>query len=103
MPRPVLRTVGAAGEAVGRLQADAAHPALADLLGDLGGDEDLLAVDHELDLDGGVDLRQRVRRELDVDDGPGDRDDPAVLEAPGLGASGARVVMRSAPRLLADE
>ena len=35
------------GEAVGRLEADAAHPALADLLGDLGGDEDLGTVDDE--------------------------------------------------------
>ena len=30
--------LGAPGEAVGRLQADAADPAVADLLGDLGGD-----------------------------------------------------------------
>ena len=51
MPRPVLTHRGPPGEPVGRLQADAAHPALADLLGDLGGDDDLLVVDHELHLE----------------------------------------------------
>ena len=45
-------------QAVGRLQADAADPALADLLGDLGGDGDLGALELEVHLDGHVDLGQ---------------------------------------------
>jgi hypothetical protein len=73
-----------AGEPVGRLQTDATRPALADLLGNLRCDENLVAVDDELDLDGSVDLGQRVRRELDVDDRACDRDDAAVLELLGL-------------------
>ena len=73
-----------ASEPVGRLQADAARPALADLLGDLRGDENLVAVDDEPYLNGCVDLGQRVWRELDVDDRACDRDDAAVLELGGL-------------------
>ena len=49
---------GPPAETVGRLEADAAHPALADLLGDFGGDRDLLAVDVDLHGDGIVDLGQ---------------------------------------------
>ena len=93
--RPVLVRRRPAGEAVGGLEADAAHPALADLLGDLCCDEDLGTVDDEADLDGGVDLRQRVRRELDVDDRAGDGDDAAVLEAHlrcGIGGNGGHGV-----------
>ena len=71
----------AAGETVRRLQGYAAHPAFTDLLSHLGGDDDLLVVDHELHLDGGVDLGQSVRREFDVEDRTGDGDDPAILEA----------------------
>ena len=73
-----------ASEPVGRLETDAARPALADLLGNLCGDENLVAVDDELHLDGRVDLGQSVWRELDVDDRACDRDDAAVLELLGL-------------------
>ena len=66
---------------------------LGNLLSDLGGDHDLFVIDYERHLEGRVDLGQRVRRELDVDDRPGDRHDPTVLEggaprARGLGCSG---------------
>ena len=71
---------GAAGETVGRLQADRTHAALADLLGDLGGDGDGLAFELDVHLERVVDLRQRVGRELDVDDRAVDRDDATVLE-----------------------
>ncbi len=70
----------ASHEPVGRLQADAADPALADLLRDLGDDRDLLAVEHEVHLDGEVDLGKRVRRELRVDDGTGDGHDAALVQ-----------------------
>ena len=62
----------------------ARHAALADLLRDLGGDGDLLALELDVHLERVVDLRQRVGRELDVDDGTDDRDDPPVLEGFGL-------------------
>ena len=68
---------GAPVQPVGRLEAHAAHAALADLLGHLGGDGDLGPFEVEVHLDGHVDLGQRVGREFDVDDGPGDGDDAA--------------------------
>ena len=71
---------GAALQTVGGLQADGAAAAFADLLRDLGGDGDLLALELDVHLEREVDLRQRVGRELDVDDGTEDRDDPPVLE-----------------------
>ena len=101
MPRPGVAHRRPAGEPVGRLQADAAHPALADLLGHLGRDGSL-PVELDLHLDGRVDLGQGVGRELDVDDRAGDGDDPAVLRWRASGTSVATVVMGSAPRLLAD-
>ena len=67
-------------QAVGRLHADAAHPPLADLLGHLGGDRDLAALEVQVDLDGVVDLGEGVGRELDVDDRTGDGDDAALFE-----------------------
>ena len=76
-----LRTGGAAAQAVGRLQADGPHAAVADLLGDLGGDDDRRCrstLDRQLER--GVDLGQRAARELDVDHRAGDGDDPAVLQ-----------------------
>ena len=88
MPRPVFLTVAPAGQAVGRFEAYAADPALAYLLGDLRRDEHLGPVDDEADLDRHVDLGQGVRRELDVEDRPCDRDDAAVLEVLGLGGLG---------------
>ena len=74
----------AAAETVGRLQADGAHAAVADLLRDLGGDLDLVAAELDGELHGVVDLGERAARELDVDDGTGDGDDLAVLQL-GLG------------------
>ena len=70
-------------EAVGRLHADDAGAAVADLLRDLGGDGDRLPFELDVHLERGVDLGQRVGRELDVDHRSGDRDDATLLE--GLG------------------
>ena len=89
---------GAADEPVGRLHAHAAHPSLADLLGDLGGDGQVLAVELDVHLDGVVDLGQGVGRELHVDDGAGDGDDPAGLE---LGRRVGAVVMHAPSRCAA--
>ena len=69
--------LGATGQAVGGLQADAAHTAVADLLGHLGRDGLGVALEHDVDLDGAVDLGEGVGRELHVDDGPGDGHDAA--------------------------
>ena len=69
----------AAAQAVGGLQADRPHAVVADLLRDLGGDEDGLALELGLHLERQVDLGQAVGRELDVDHRAGDRDDPANL------------------------
>ena len=92
---------GAPGEAVGRLERDDPHPAVADLLGHLAGDQDLDAVEGDGHLHGGVDLGQRAAGELDVDHRAGDGDDAAVLEAcGGAGALGVGVsvtVMRGSP------
>ena len=55
-------------------------PAVADLLGHLGADLRGLAVERDRHGHALVDLRQRVRRELDVDHRAGDGDDPTVLE-----------------------
>jgi hypothetical protein len=71
-------------EAVGRLQADGPAAAFADLLRNLGGHDDGRAFELDVHLDRGVDLGQRVGRELDVDDRTVDRDD-ATLLALGLG------------------
>jgi len=92
-----------AGEPVGRLQTDATRPALADLLGNLCCDENLVAVDDELDLDGSVDLGQRVRRNSTSMTGPAIATMRPFSSCLASGMSGATVVIRSAPRLLADE
>ncbi len=78
-PAAGLAHDGAAHEAVGRLHAHAADAALTDLLGDFAGHRDGGAVDDDVDLDGVVDLGQRVRRELHVHDRSGDRDDAPRL------------------------
>ena len=57
----------------------------AELLRDLGQDDDRLAVDLDRQLDRVVDLGEGVVGELDVDDRAGDGDDPAVLQL-GLGS-----------------
>ena len=82
--------LGAPGQAVGGLQADAAHPAVADLLGHLGHDELLLALELDVDLDGAVDLGQGVGRELDVDDRAGDGHHPSGGQGLGLWWVGGR-------------
>ena len=80
MPRPVLRTVVPRLQAVSRLQADGPHTVVADLLRDLGGDEDRLTLELGFHLEREVDLGQGVGGELDVDHRAGDGDDAAVLE-----------------------
>src|SRR5450631_750808 len=75
---------GPAPQAVGGLHADDASPALPDLLRNLGHDGDGRAFELGVHLHGMVDLRERVGRELDVDDRTGDRNDPSILEA-GIG------------------
>ena len=75
----------AALEAVGGLEADGAHAAVADLLRDLGRDDDGLALEHGVHLDREVDLGQRVGRELDVDDRARDGDDATILQTGGGG------------------
>ena len=77
---PEVAHRGAPHQAVGLLHADAAHPAVADLLGHLGRDLRGRALQVDRELDGVVDLGQCVRRELHVDDRAGDGDDPSVLE-----------------------
>ncbi len=83
-PPSEIAHLGAAGEAVGRPQADTAHPAVADLLGGLGGDDLALAFEHDVDFDRAVDLGQGVGRELHVDDRPGDGHHPAGGQRGGL-------------------
>src|SRR5580700_4241491 len=77
-------------QAVGRFQADDPHPTLTDLLGDLSGDGDGVALELDVELHGEVDLGNGVGGELDVDDGAGDGDDAAVLQDGGI-AAGAEV------------
>src|ERR1019366_4014395 len=90
-----------AGQAVGGLQADAADPAVTDLLGHLGRDDVLVALELAVHLDGAVDLRQGVGRELHVDDRSGDGHHPAGGQRAGfavLGCSGGHE--RRAPLML---
>ena len=77
-------------QAVGGLQADGADAAVADLLGDLGRDRDLLALELGDHLDRDVDLGQARRGELDVDDRSGDRDDATVLQVFRTGGIGGQ-------------
>ena len=92
MPWPVLRTsVPRRRPSVGFRQM-ARHAAVTDLLRDLGGDGDRLALELGVHLDREVDLGQRVGRELDVDDRAGDRDDATVLQVVGLGGVGGQVM-----------
>jgi hypothetical protein len=92
MPWPVLRTsVPRCSPSVGFRQM-APHAAVADLLRDLGGDGDGVALELGVHLDREVDLGQRVGRELDVDDRAGDRDDATVLQR-GLGGVGSAVAV----------
>jgi hypothetical protein len=60
MPCPGSRHRGAADQAVGRLQADGADAAVADVLGDLEGQRRGLALDRERHLERVVDLGHRV-------------------------------------------
>src|SRR4029453_5845942 len=73
---------GAAGEAVGRGHCHGAHPVVAEVLLDLAGERGLAFT---LDVDRVVDRGELARRELDVDDRPGDLDHPA-----GGGGGGGR-------------
>ena len=80
MPWPVLRT-SVPGEAVSGLEGDGPDPVLADLLGHLGGNPHVGAVDGDGELELGVDLGQVSRRELHIHDRAGDADDAAVRRA----------------------
>ena len=96
MPWPVLRTsVPRCRPSVGFMQMTR-HAAFADLLRDLGGDRDRLALELDVHLERVVDLGQRVGRELDVDDRSGDRDDAAVLQL-SVSCGSAVAVMQRAP------
>jgi hypothetical protein len=78
--RPALiERLHAADHSVRRLHRDAPHHVLAELLRDLRDDVDLLAglLAFVGDLDRVVDRRELALRELDVQDRPDDRDDPA--------------------------
>ncbi len=74
-------------EAVGRLHADGADAALAELLGHLGEHLDGLTFELDVEFDGVVQLGQGATGELDVDHRAGDADDAAVLAA---GLAGGR-------------
>jgi hypothetical protein len=60
MPTPVLRTIDAAAQAVGRAQRDGAHHAVAQLLLHFQGER------RAIELQGVVDLGHLVARELHV-------------------------------------
>ena len=70
----------ASGQSVGGLHRNDAHPVVADLLGHLAGDGDGCAFELDMHLDGGVDLGERPRRELRIDDRPGDGHDASIGE-----------------------
>ena len=70
----------ATDQPVGGLHAHATHSTLTDLLGHLTGHRDLGALEVEVHLHGHVDLRQRVRRELHVDDRASDGHDASGLQ-----------------------
>ncbi len=90
---PSVADCGAAEQTVGWLHAHAAHPAFADLLGDLSGDGQRLAVELDIHLHGAVDLRQCVGWELGVDHRSGDSDDPTLLEGGGVVCSHGHCLM----------
>jgi hypothetical protein len=77
--RPGVSHGRTAHQSVGGLHADAAHPALADLLRDLRRHGQRGALELEVHLHRHVDLGQRVGRELHVDDRSGDGDDAALF------------------------
>ena len=81
----------APAQPVGGLQADAAHPTLADLLGHLRDDRGRRAFELDVKFHRVVDLGQGPGRELDVDHGTADGDDPAVLQFSFLSGGGGRV------------
>ena len=90
--------LGAADQAVGRLQRDGADQAVADVLGDLERQDRGLAGEGHLDLELVVHLRHRVGRELDVDDRADDPRDPT--DGPGLTVSSAVAVIVCSPKTL---
>ena len=71
---------GAALEPVGGLETYRTHSAVAQMLRHLGEHRGVLAFDGDRHLEGKVDLRQSSSGELAVDNGPGDGDDPAILQ-----------------------
>jgi hypothetical protein len=95
MPATGVAHHGAAGEAVGGLHGDGPHPVVTDLLGDLGGHLGRHAVHGDRELEGVVDLREPVGRELHVDHRSGDGDDATFFEC---GVSGRHGVSCSCPK-----
>ena len=73
-------------QAVGLAQADAAHPALSDLERNFGHDLAPLALELDVHLDRVIDIGEVLGRELDVDNRPGDRDDPPITRRSSGGA-----------------
>ena len=74
----------AADHAVGRLERDGADEVVTEVLRDLEGDLGRVVTDGDRGLQRVVDLGDRVVRELDVDDGPGDTRDAADDSRVGL-------------------
>src|SRR5699024_10201309 len=77
--------LAAADQADGGLQCDRAHQVVAQVLGGLQGDLGLLAAEIDRGLQRVVHLRNRVRRELDVQHGPDHAGNPAHARLAGCG------------------
>ncbi|CAB4324762.1 unannotated protein [freshwater metagenome] len=77
-------------ETVGGLHGDHAHPAVADLLGHLGDDDDVGVAVVEGHLNSGVDLGKSPTGELNVDHRAGDGDNSPILEVCGVLGDGHR-------------
>jgi hypothetical protein len=69
-------------EPVDGLEADRLHRRVTDVLRDLGRDDVGLALERALNLEREADLGESVRRELDLDHGARDSDDPALGRRP---------------------
>ena len=81
---------GATTKTIGGLHGDNTNSAVADLLSDLGHNDDVLAVNGHGHLECRVDLGKRPARELNVDHRAGDGDDSAVFQVGGILGDGHR-------------
>ena len=77
-----------ANHAVGRLEGDRADQVVTEVLCDLESDLDRLVAERDRGLQGVVDVRDRVVRELDVDDRARDACDAPDDRGPSLGCGG---------------